>query len=64
MPKQLLFIRKVGKTIKVENQQGIFLASIDSFDINFFNSVTLEELDRINSIAQDLEFHIENTTEE
>ncbi len=63
-PKALLFVRKVDKVLKVSNNFHFDLAHIDQWQITFLMPVSKEELDRINQIAQDYDYHIANIVEE
>ena len=65
MPKLTLITRKRGYDIVIENQLGLILAIISDKGIEFqVPNVKALELDRINSIAQDYEYTLENSIEE
>jgi len=60
----LLTVRKVDQILRVENSLGHVLCALDNGAVKFFEPVTLEELHRINMIAQDYDFVLANTIEE
>lgn len=64
MKKALLITRKEGRKIQVYNMLNHHIATVEENAVTFHEPVTQYELDRINSIAQDFSFMIENLTEE
>jgi hypothetical protein len=64
MPKINLPIRKMDDEIRIENKMGL-IAIANKFGVTFVEKhISPEELDRINAIVQDIEFHLANTIEE
>jgi len=65
MPKIILIVRKRKYDLIIENLLGLKLAIISDRGVEWqVPIVTALELDRINTIAQDYEFYLENAIEQ
>ena len=64
MPKMILQIRKMDQEISIENKMGLIAIANEHGVVFTERCITRDELDRVNSIAQDIEFHLINSVEE